>query len=61
MSQGEIFGEQGDVLDMGFAPFCKISPCTPKMPPCDIVLKKTPWSEYEGELYRPSDRRLSAK
>jgi hypothetical protein len=24
-------------------------------------LKKTPWSESARELYRPSDRRLSAK
>jgi hypothetical protein len=24
-------------------------------------LKKTPWSESASELYRPSDRRLSAK
>jgi hypothetical protein len=23
--------------------------------------KQTPWSEYASELYRPSDRRLSAK
>jgi hypothetical protein len=23
--------------------------------------KQTPWSESESELYRPSDRRLSAK
>jgi hypothetical protein len=26
-----------------------------------IVIKKTPWSESASELYRPSDRRLSAK
>jgi hypothetical protein len=25
------------------------------------VKKKTPWSESASELYRPSDRRLSAK
>jgi hypothetical protein len=25
------------------------------------LLKKTPWSESASELYRPSDRRLSAK
>jgi hypothetical protein len=24
-------------------------------------IKKTPWSESASELYRPSDRRLSAK
>jgi hypothetical protein len=24
-------------------------------------ITKTPWPEYESELYRPSDRRLSAK
>jgi hypothetical protein len=27
----------------------------------DIPKKKTPWSESASELYRPSDRRLSAK
>jgi hypothetical protein len=26
-----------------------------------IKLTKTPWSESASELYRPSDRRLSAK
>jgi hypothetical protein len=26
-----------------------------------IYIKKTPWSESASELYRPSDRRLSAK
>jgi hypothetical protein len=26
-----------------------------------MILKKTPWSESASELYRPSDRRLSAK
>jgi hypothetical protein len=26
-----------------------------------IEVKKTPWSESASELYRPSDRRLSAK
>jgi hypothetical protein len=26
-----------------------------------MVYKKAPWSESAGELYRPSDRRLSAK
>jgi hypothetical protein len=26
-----------------------------------LFLKKTPWSESTSELYRPSDRRLSAK
>jgi hypothetical protein len=26
-----------------------------------IIKKKTPWSESASELYRPSDRRLSAK
>jgi hypothetical protein len=25
------------------------------------ITKKTPWSESASELYRPSDRRLSAK
>jgi hypothetical protein len=25
------------------------------------IKKKTPWSESASELYRPSDRRLSAK
>jgi hypothetical protein len=29
--------------------------CAPKCP-----IKKTPWSESARELYRPSDRRLSA-
>jgi hypothetical protein len=27
----------------------------------DNIDKKTPWSESVSELYRPSDRRLSAK
>jgi hypothetical protein len=27
----------------------------------DKLKKKTPWSESASELYRPSDRRLSAK
>jgi hypothetical protein len=27
----------------------------------DLQEKKTPWSESASELYRPSDRRLSAK
>jgi hypothetical protein len=26
-----------------------------------MALKKNPWSESASELYRPSDRRLSAK
>jgi hypothetical protein len=26
-----------------------------------LLLKKTPWPESASELYRPSDRRLSAK
>jgi hypothetical protein len=26
-----------------------------------VITKKTPWSESASELYRPSDRRLSAK
>jgi hypothetical protein len=26
-----------------------------------LAYKKTPWSESASELYRPSDRRLSAK
>jgi hypothetical protein len=29
--------------------------------PTQPVIKKTPWPESERELYRPSDRRLSAK
>jgi hypothetical protein len=29
--------------------------------PIVIIKKKTPWSESASELYRPSDRRLSAK
>jgi hypothetical protein len=28
---------------------------------CIRQIKKTPWSESASELYRPSDRRLSAK
>jgi hypothetical protein len=28
---------------------------------CKLFIKKTPWSESASELYRPSDRRLSAK
>jgi hypothetical protein len=27
----------------------------------EMNLKKAPWSESASELYRPSDRRLSAK
>jgi hypothetical protein len=26
-----------------------------------FILKETPWSESASELYRPSDRRLSAR
>jgi hypothetical protein len=26
-----------------------------------IIIKKTPWPEFASELYRPNDRRLSAK
>jgi hypothetical protein len=29
--------------------------------PCIQTKKKPPWSESASELYRPSDRRLSAK
>jgi hypothetical protein len=29
--------------------------------PCSIIYKKTPWTYPASELYRPSDRRLSAK
>jgi hypothetical protein len=32
-----------------------------KMEHGHIIIKKTPWSESASELYRPSDRRLSAK
>jgi hypothetical protein len=34
---------------------------TSDLPACSIVPKKTPWPESASELYRPSDRRLSAK
>jgi hypothetical protein len=34
---------------------------TLKMYALNTALKKAPWSESESELYRPSDRRLSAK
>jgi hypothetical protein len=30
-------------------------------PACIAIKKKTPWSESASELYRPSDRCLSAK
>jgi hypothetical protein len=29
--------------------------------PCVKFKKKTPWPEFASEIYRPSDRRLSAK
>jgi hypothetical protein len=32
-----------------------------KFIPPKVDRKKTPWSESASELYRPSDRRLSAK
>jgi hypothetical protein len=28
---------------------------------CNYIKKKTPWCESTSKLYRPSDRRLSAK
>jgi hypothetical protein len=31
------------------------------MPLSSITNKQTPWPQAESELYRPSDRRLSAK
>jgi hypothetical protein len=30
-------------------------------PRCSVLLKRTPWPESASELYRPSNRRLSAK
>jgi hypothetical protein len=32
-----------------------------KRPPLNKIIKKTPWSESASEIYRPSDRCLSAK
>jgi hypothetical protein len=53
-----------EYLDWGFSWFSQ-SPATIMRILPEIVQGplsiKTPWSEYASELYRPSDRRLSAK
>jgi hypothetical protein len=36
-------------------------PHSPDLAPAVQKQKQTPWSESASELYRPSDRRLSAK